>query len=231
MSFKKILLLLILSPLFMYLIFGLIKKLTYKAEYVYTMTGFVDKIKYEDVLYKKLDYVPDYYVVIEGENLLSCPKIYIENNNYIDFLAPFNYFVFLNSELDDFSNFIIEQPSDSSISQVYVKEDFVFPTFTQNVVEEVWVSQSPTDEYNIKDSAVVNHVVECVKSDGKLELDKDVYEHIKAGTWDNTSRFYLKYKGYPVIEKFYIEETEDGRYIVDRYTEAEYDTVYLDDLK
>ena len=213
-----------------YFIICLINKFNCKAEYIYSNLGHIDGIRYGDTIYREFDYIHDWYSLVENEDLSSSKKIYIKSNDYTDFILPFDYFVFLNSNLDDFSNFIVEQPFDSSINQVYVKNSFVLPTLNRSEVDEVWMSLSSTDEDNIKDINMVNHIVECAKSNGELSLDKEVYEQIKSTSWDNHC-FYLKYKGYPLVEEFHIEETEDGRYIVDQYTASEYDSIYLEEHK
>lgn len=156
-------------------------------------------------------------------------KIYINQGSlFYDLLNFSNYFCFYSKHDDLYSNFIIKQPNDSSVCQLYVKKNFVFPTIHKNKLNEVWLSLSSFDTDNIKDSDIVNKIVECVKSEGEIALDKEIVDYIKKYSWDNHC-FYLKYEGYPLVEEFHIEETEDGRYIVDQYTAEEYDTIYWDE--
>lgn len=160
----------------------------------------------------------------------TCEKIYIQSREKKLFPIDitYRYFCFCNSKNDIDSNFLVAAPG--KLDRIFIKKDFDFPTLNSSEVNEIWMSLSSTDEDNIKDITIVNHIVECAKSNGELALDKDVYEQIKSTSWDNHC-FYLKYKGYPLVEEFHIEETEDGRYIVSQYTASEYDTVYLDDHK
>ena len=69
------------------------------------------------------------------------------------------------------------------------------------------------------------------KDFSKMVLENDElskYDFIVANSWDNHC-IHLKYEGYPLIEEFFVTETEDGRYIVDQYTAEEYDTIYYDE--
>ncbi len=148
---------------------------------------------------------------------------------WFDFVFPFRYFEFYCENFDENENFIINQPNHTtSLYFPFIREDFSYPTVENNEVAEIWMSRSSSDEYNIKDKETVDKIVECAKSDGEIPLDKDIVEYIKEYSCDNHC-FYLKYVGYPLIEDFHIEETEDGRYIVDQYTAEEYDTIYYQD--
>ncbi len=218
----------ILAIVSSYILFITIYHFNCNAKYLY------ENEEYLGIIYNNRIYIPKNVVeplyLIYDDNDQNDSKIYIAQKFLSDLFIPFQYFVFYSESYDFGGDFIVERPDDSSLSVLHIDKDFVYPTIDKNEVDEIWGSLSSSNEDNIKDLSVVNHIVECAKSNGELALDKEVYEQIKENSWDN-HYFYLKYKGYPLVEKFYIEETEDGRYIVDRYTEAEYDTVYLDDHK
>ena len=80
----------------------------------------------------------------------------------------------------------------------------------------------------IKDESTVNKIVECAKSDGKIELDKNIVSYIQKYSFDSHC-FYLRYVDCPLVEEFHIEETEDGKYIIDQYTPEEYNTIYWEE--
>ena len=163
------------------------------------------------------------YALIDGGINEKSMKIYLAHNDFIDTLVnPFLYFCYTNESLDK-NNFFITHDSKWRLD-LFVKENFIFPTLEGNEIDEVWMSASSTYEI-IKDKEKVAKIVECAKSKGELELDEEVVEYIKKYSWDNHC-FYLKYAGYPLIEEFHIEETEDGRYVVDQFTAEEYDTIY-----
>lgn len=109
---------------------------------------------------------------------------------------------------------------------VLMKVDFVFPTLENNQVEEIWFSLSNND--TMDDPDWVHQVVEAARSNGAKEIDKEIYDYIVANSWDNHC-IHLKYEGYPLVEEFFVNETKDGRYIVDQYTAEEYDTIYYDE--
>ncbi len=139
-------------------------------------------------------------------------------------LLCFTYFEPYSEELDENMNFI-RLPS---WDVVLMKDDFVFPTIYNNIVSEVWMLCSVEDEKRIKNEDIVNHILDCAKSNGEKELDKEVYDYIVENSWDNHC-IYLKYEGYPLVEEFFVTQTKDGRYIVDQYTTEEYDTIYYDE--
>lgn len=172
---------------------------------------------------------PYYFTEYERHDLSS--KIYLprgHNSIFTDLFFSTYYFCFFDKNDDYYSNFIILCPEDTSISQLYLKENFVFPTIGKNKVESIWTSIDVSDSDNIKDKETVDKIVECAKSNGEIELDKDVYDYIRTYSADHHC-LWLKYEGYPLVEEFYIEETEDGRYIIDQYTPEEYDTIYWEE--
>lgn len=201
----------------------------YGAKYIYDNNGDSIGIEYKSSFYVRFEDEIQQYDLVDAEILEKYEEVYIKRNDSKKLSAPIDYFVFYSNIYDDNNNFIVVNPGDSSLQTIYVKDEFVYPTIDKNEVDEVWMSLSST--YNIiKDSDTVNHILECAKSNGELSLDKEVYEQIKSTSWDNHC-FYLKYKGYPLVEEFHIEETEDGRYIVDQYTASEYDSIYLEEHK
>ena len=109
------------------------------------------------------------------------------------------------------TNFLIESPDD--MDRVFVKTGFVFPDTRKSKIDEIWLSLAPDDETHIKDSAVVNKIVECAKSDGKIELDKEIYNYIEKNSYNNNC-ILLKYEGYPLVEEFYVEKNKDGKCFV-----------------
>lgn len=208
----------------------IISEREYGAKFIYDTNGDSIGIEYKSSLYVSFEDENPQYDLVNAEELEIYNNIYIERNDSKELSAPVEYFVFYSNIYDDNDNFIVVNPGDSSLQTIYVKEGFVYPTIDKNEVDEVWMSHSSTDEDNIKDIAIVNHIVECAKSNGELALDKDIYEKIKSTSWDNHC-FHLKYKGYPLVEEFHIEETEDGRYIIDQYSATEYDSIYYEDHK
>ena len=175
-----------------------------------------------------LDDFPLPYSLVSAEEETYSEYIYIEQDDFSDYALCFDgYFYYYSETFDKNRDFIIDNNSYHP-TEIYVDENFSFPTIENNSVDEVWMSQSSDDKDNIKDKQIVNKVVECAKSDGEIELDKDMYDYIKKYSWDNHC-FYLKCEGYPIVEEFHLEETEDGRYIVDQYTPEEYNTIYREE--
>ncbi len=197
----------------------LISTSIYEATYLYDDEGFHDGILYGNDSYvywldvdntylatgtiEKTDMYP--YYLVEG---VLREKIYISDNSILDLLPPYSYFSFCGESND----FIFEQPDDSSLNLLLVKKDFEFPDIYNNEIDEVWMSLDPYDDGNITDKTKVTMIVDCVKKASKQELTKEIYDYISENSWDNC-HFYLKYKGYPLVEKFCIAITEDGRYI------------------
>lgn len=191
----------------------------YKAAYLYDDEGFHSGILYGNDSYvywldtddtylatgaiEKTDMYP--YCLVEG---VLREKVYISDNSVFDFLPPYSYFSFCGESND----FIFEQPDDSSLNLLLVKKGFQFPDIHKNEIEEVWMSLDPNDDDNITDKTKVTMIVECVKKASEQELTKEMYDYISNNSWDNC-HFYLKYKGYPLVEEFCVSVTEDGRYI------------------
>ncbi len=191
----------------------------YEATYSYDDEGF-----HSGVLYGNDSYVywldvddtylatgtienPDMYPYNLVEGVLR-EKIYISDNSICDLLPPYSYFSFCGESND----FIFEQPNDSSLNLLLVKKDFQFPDIHKNEIDEVWMSLDPYDNDNITDKTKVSMIVDCVKKVSKQELTKEIYDYISKNSWDNC-HFYLKYKGYPLVEEFCVTVTEDGRYV------------------
>lgn len=191
----------------------------YEATYSYDDEGFHDGILYGNDSYVQWGYVADIYLetgVIEKPDMhpyelvegVLREKIYISDNSIHDLLPPYSYFSFCGESND----FIFEQPNDSSLNLLFVKKDFEFPDIYNNEIEEVWMSLDPYDSNKITDKTKVNKIVDCTKNAPNQELTKEIYDYISKNSWDNY-HFYLKYKGYPLVEEFCVTVTEDGRYI------------------
>ena len=211
-----------------YSIFILVLKSNAKAEYTYGLGNYISGIKFNNETYIEFDYIHDWYNLICEDISSEQDKYFIERNDFFDFWPPIEYITFYNSEFDKNSNFIILHATDTSVTEIYVKKTFVIPSLKYNEVDMVCMSLDAKDENNIKDKKTVNKIVECAKSNGEIGLDKDIYDYLKENSWDNHC-IYLKYEGYPLVEEFFITETDDGRYIIDQYTAEEYDTIYLDE--
>lgn len=193
----------------------------YEATYSYDDDGFYSGVLYGNDSYVYWHDIEDAYLeagvignsmsemypyyLVEG---VLREKIYISDNLIQDLLPPYSYFSFCG-ENDDF---IFEQPDDSSLNLLLVKKDFQFPNIYNNEIEEVWMSLGPYDSDNITDKTKVIKIVDCVKNAPNQELNKEIYDYISEKSWDNC-HFYLKYKGYPLVEEFCIAVIEDGRYI------------------
>ena len=193
------------------------------AEYFYDSNGHYESIKFNNNIYEAISFVPDPYELVVKENSTGGNTYYIAHNNYNDFFLPWDSLVFYSDDYDYKGAFIRVFPYDN----LYLMNGFVYPTMHKNEVNEIWLSLSSSYEI-INDIETVDKIVSCAKSNGEKELDKEVYDYIVANSWDNHC-IYLKYEGYPLVEEFFVTETEDGRYIVDQYTAEEYDTVYYDE--
>ncbi len=207
-----------------------------EATYIKDEDGDIIGISYNGRNYLEWDYMISYgyfeyedtltyegypYDLIVNEDEPYHDSIYIEQDKFSDYALTFdNYFFYFSETYDKNRDFIVENLSDYSRNEKYVDENFVFPTLENNKVDEVWMSKSSSYEI-IKNKETVAKIVKCAKSDGKIELDKDIYDYIKKYSADYHC-LWLKYEGYPIIEEFHIKETEDGRYIVDQYDIEEY---------
>lgn len=187
----------------------------YEAEFIYDDN--TEYISYGNDLYVEWSHVADSYLSsgivhdrdMSPYNLVSensQEKIYISDSFIQDLLSPY-YFSFYQEGND----FIALSPHDTSLNTLYVKEGFVFPDIQKTQVDAVWMSLSPSDNGNLTDEDTVKRIVDCIKSE--KPLDENISDHILEKSWDN-SHFYIKYKGYPLTEDFFITETEDGKYIV-----------------
>ncbi len=207
-----------------------------EATYIKESDGGIIGVSYKGRNYLELDYMTSFgffehedtltyegypYDLIVCEDEKNSKNIYIEQDSFLAYIFHFdNYFSFFSEKHDNGKDFIIVDFG-YGLPEICVDENFVFPTIENNVVDEVWMSRSSDDEDNIKEKEIVNKIVECAKSNGKIELDKEIVDYIKKYSWDHHC-FYLKYEGYPIVEEFQIEETEDGRYIVSQYDIEEY---------
>ena len=227
-TMKKIIYLL-LCIVSIYSIFILIVRTTSNAEYTYGFGEYISSLTYGDDTYIEFNYMHDCYALICEDPKPNTKRYFIKYNDFFsDYFPPFDYFTFYNNEFDENSNFIIIHTTDTTVTKVYVKDDFIMPSLKYNEIDMVCMSLDAKDEDNIKNKEAIEKIVECAKSEGELELDKEIVDYIKKYSWDNHC-FCLKYKGYPLVEEFHIKETEDGRYVVDQFTEEEYDTIYYDD--
>lgn len=176
------------------------------------------RVEYKDEVYVIYDFKEPYDLVDDGYPEDNENRVYVK-----DCIVPFIYFEPYSESFDKNINFIALYNYD----EILIKENFVFPTIENNEIHEVWMSLDILDN-KIKDANTVNRIVECAKSNGEIGLDKDIYDYLKENSWDNHC-IYLKYEGYPLVEEFFITETDDGRYIIDQYTAEEYDTIYWDE--
>ena len=177
------------------------------------------RVSYNDKTYIETDWdFKTYHLIYDDSYEKDEKKMYIK-----DCFIPFRYVETLCEKFDKTTNFIYIPHLD----QVCVKENFVYPTLENNEIDEVWMSHSSSYEI-IKDKENIEKIVECAKSEGKIFLDKEIVDYIKRYSSDNHC-FWVKYEGYPLVEEFHIKETEDGRYIIEQYTQEEYDTIYWED--
>ena len=220
---KKVFIIMVLALLFLYC--GLIKlcQINSNTEYIYNSDGRYEAIKYNDIIYEEISFVSWPYELVVNENSTGGNEYYIARNDYTDFFLPWDSFVYYSDDFDYNDAFIRVFPYDN----LYVKKGFIYPTVDKNEIDEVWMSHSST-YHIITDKATVDKIVECAKSDGEIPLDKDIVEYIKEHSWDNHC-LNLKYKGYPLVEKVYIEEIKEGRYIIKQYPMEDFDTIYYQD--
>ena len=197
-------------------------------------------IKYNGVTYLCWGYYEDAY--IESGQVYTCnfepyqflyddtetpvKRGYILDEDESDYGYIPDEFTFYSKHFDENSDFIKCWVRENSSPEIYIKEGFKFPTIENNEIDEVWMSGSSSDESHIKDKTKVDKIVECAKSKGEIELDKDLYDYIKKNSYDYHC-IHLKYKGYPLAENFFIEETEDGRYVINQYTKEEYEAPFF----
>ena len=239
---KKVLIILLVLSLLLsftgyYIYTGIQNRNKCEAKYIKDADGEIIGISYNEKNYYEWDYMIDnsffeyddstiydgypYNLVVDEEESYT-EYIYIEQDEFSDYTLHFdNYFFYFSETYDKNRDFIVENRSNYSRNEKYVDENFVFPTIESNKVNEVWMSLFSEDKGNIKNKEIVDKIVECAKSDGKIELDKDIYDYIKKYSTDHHC-LWLKYEGYPIVEEFHIEETEDGRYIVSQYDIEDY---------
>ncbi len=197
------------------------------AEYLYDSADNFVGIRFNNKVYTDKS-MPDKYDLIVEDITLFPRRYYIKYGDLSDYITPFSdFFCLYNREFDKYNNVIIESPNDSK-ARIYINKEMVLPILNRNKVDMVCMSLDAKDEDNIKDKETVDKIVECAKSNGEIELDKDIYDYIKKYSADHHC-LWLKYEGYPIVEEFHIKETEDGRYIIDQYTLEEYDTIYWEE--
>lgn len=201
--------------------------ISYNGRNYYDLYTIMEDGSYGPHISTDFDDFPLPYSLVTAEDETGSEFVYIEQDEFSDYALWFDgYFYYYSETLDKNKDFIIDKDR-YHFNDIYVDENFVFPTKENNKVDEVWMSHSSSYEI-IKDESTVDKIVACAKSDGKIELDKEIVDYIKKYSWDYHC-FYLKYEGYPIVEEFHIEETEDGRYIVNQYTPEEYNTIYWEE--
>lgn len=219
---------------------GIGNKSKCEAVYIYDSEGCEIGIKYGDVNYLSWDYYEEDYIesgevytsAMEPYQLLyddtdtPVERVYILDKGEGDYWYIPDDFTFHSKYYDENDNFIKCWVRERSSPDLYIKEGFTFPTIENDQIDEVWMSASSSDGSHIKDKTKVDKIVECAKSKGEIELDKELYDYIKTNSYDYHC-VYLKYKGYPLGEVFFIEKTKDGRYIIDQYTKEEYEAPYF----
>lgn len=179
------------------------------------------RIEHEDNVYVEYDdyEYPAYGLAYDDSDEGDAKRTYVKSSLFsIEYIVPYSV------NFDKNQNFVWLY----SYDRILVKEDFVFPTIEKNEVEAVWMSASSSDEDHITDKEAVDKIVKCIQSNGEIELDKKIVDYIKKYSWDNHC-VHLKYKDYPILEDYHIEETEDGRYILKQYTPEEYDAPFWED--
>jgi len=205
---------LFLSVLILYTLFLVFYNVYAPAQVFYDPLS----VEYKEDTYIEFESELPYELVYDDSFQGKKNRIYVKN-----MIIPLIYFEAYSVELDKNTDFINLYYFD----KVLVDENFTYPTIEENEVVEVWMSLSSSYEI-IKDESTVNKIVECAKSDGKIELDKNIVSYIQKYSFDSHC-FYLRYVDCPLVEEFHIEETEDGRYIIDQYTLEEYDTIYWEE--
>ncbi len=179
------------------------------------------RVEYEDKVYVEYDdyEYPAYDLAYDDSEEGNAKRTYVKSSLFsIEYIVPYSV------NFDKNQNFVWLY----SYNRILVKEGFVFPTIDKNEVEAVWMSAAYSDKDHITDKETVDKIVKCIKSNGKIELDKSIVRYIKKHSWDSHC-IHLKYKDYPIIEDYHIEETEDGGYILKQYTPEEYDAPFWED--
>ena len=179
------------------------------------------RVEYEDRVYVEYDDYehPAYGLAYDDSEEGDAKRTYVKSSLFsIEYIVPYSV------NFDKNQNFVWLY----SYDRILVKEDFVFPTIEKNQVEAVWMSASSSDEDHITDKETVDKIVKCIKSNGKIELDKSIVRYIKKYSWDNHC-IHLKYKDYPILEDYHIEEKGNDRYILKQYTSEEYDAPFWED--
>lgn len=186
-----------------------------RSEYMYSGTGSIIGLKFENMIYKPVVLVEEpYYLVSDLAALENADiehelhKEYIKEDDIYSYLPPFDYFVPYCDFFDETWNFIIVSPYDFETSMVYVKSNFRYPTIKTDSVNEIWTSLFNTNSV-ISDKYIVENIVECAKN--KTKLDKEIYEQLNLR---NGGSLFFKYDGYPLVEEFHIEVIDDGIYVV-----------------
>lgn len=227
-SKKKLFSLFLLLLLLSHIVFVNFYRANPTAEYVYDNSESVIAIKFKNQVYESMsDDPPKPYDFIYDEFSVEFRSHLVLHNELSDFLFMWDRIHFYSEDYDNDKNFIRCSMWGGTSDDFYVKEGFVYPTIYENQVDEIWMTMRKNNHI-IKNKETVDKIVECAKSKGKIELDEEIVEYIKKYSHDNHC-IYLKYKGYPLVEEFHIEETEDGRYIIDQYTPEEYDTIYWEE--
>lgn len=173
---------------------------------------------YNDNTFIEFESEKPYELVSDDSFQGNKDHVYVKN-----MIIPLIYFEPYSVELDKKTNFINLYYFD----KILVDEDFTYPTIDEDEVVEVWMSLSSSYEI-IKDKSTVNKIVECAKSNGEIELEKEIVDYIKKYSFDSHC-FYLRYADCPLVEEFHIEETEDGKYIVEQYPVENYKLSYRED--
>ena len=228
MNKKKLFCIILFILLLSHIVFIILYTTNPIAEYIYDENDDIVSVRLKDEIYIPSDFelcAPYYY--IHNGDWFELKNYFVPRNDISDFLFMWDIAYFYSEHNDKNKNFMRCNIWGRTSDDFYVKESFVYPTIYKNEVHEVWMSKSSSYEI-IKDKKTVDKIVECAKSDGEIELDKDVYDYIKKYSADHHC-LWLKYEGYPIVEEFHIEETEDGRYIIDQYTPEEYDTIYWEE--
>ena len=191
-----------------------------KIEYVYDNN--IDVIKFNDVKYEYLGCeAPKPYHFINDDSWSNFS--FVPSDSLLDYLFMWDRVGYYSEEYDEAHNFII-YCTWGGRQDIYVKQNFVYPTLQNNNVDEVRMSLVDESKGIINDKEIVDEIIKCAKSNGEIELEEKTADYIKKHSDD--SYFFLMYEGYPLAQVFHLSESENGKYTIDNYGTQSYCTVW-----
>ena len=162
MDRKKFIAILVVFFLTFYIQFVNLLQTYGPAKYIDKRYGSVYRsyLQVNNVIYDSLMDKLSYPYHFANSPYSKCTRYYVPYDYYTD------YFLLWNSilRLDEYDEYFFWD--NYPHYDVYVKEDFVFPTLESNEIDEVWMSLLSDGKYNIKDKETVSKIVECAKSKG-----------------------------------------------------------------